>query len=169
MAELDSSTLLSLSNVLDISQLDNLDVNSQEFKTYLTSLSENVNDILKAINEKDVGIYSPDEMLSGKSYYNEDSQEQDSVYRKIIIFGALPDTATKQVVHGLDSTWSYKFTRIYGTASDTTNKVYLPLPYATSTAADIIELSVDATNINITTGKDRTSFDVVKVVIEYIE
>ncbi len=74
-----------------------------------------------------------------------------------------------QIAHDLDANWSYKFTRIYGTTSDLTGKIYLPIPYATSTAADIIELYVDATYINITVGKDRSAFTTTYVVVEYVE
>ena len=166
---LDSSTFIPISNVLDTSLIKDMDPKSPEFKRFMVSLVDNVNSILLAVNSKDVGIYNDQETLSGQSYFNDDKNEQRPVYRKVINFGALPNTANKQVAHGLDSTWEYKFTRIYGVASDSTNKIYLPIPYATATAADIIELYVDATNINITTGKDRTSFDTTYIVIEYLE
>ena len=166
---MDSSTLIPISSVIDPSLLRDLDPQSPEFKRFMVSLVENVNSILLAVNAKDVGIYNNEETLTGQNYFDDDRNEQRPVYRKVIDFGALPDTANKTVAHGLDAAWEYKFTRIYGVASDSTNKVYLPIPYATATAIDIIELYVDSTNINITTGKDRTSFDTTYVVIEYIE
>ena len=168
---LDSSTLLPISNVLDVSRLENLDPKSPEFKSFLTSLTENVNNILLAVNAKDIGIYDSKETLAGQSYFDDtDKQEQRPVYRKVIDFGTLKNAAgTTSVAHGLDDTWPYKFTRIYGATSDLTNKIYLPIPYATATAADVIEISVDATNVKITVGKDRSSFTTTYVVLEFLE
>ena len=168
---LDDSTLIPISNTIDASLLEDMDVNSPEFKRFLVSLIENVDSLLLAVNAKDIGIYNDSETVTGQKFFddNDDENIQRPVYRKVINFGALPNTANKQVAHSLDSTWNYKFTRIYGVASDSTNQDYLPIPYATATAADIIELYVDNTYINITTGKDRTSFDTTYVVIEYIE
>jgi len=166
---LDSSTLIPISNVVDASLLKDIKVESPEFKTFLTSLTENVNSLLLAVNAKDVGIYNDQETLAGQNYFDNDKNEQRPVFRKVINFGALPNAANKTVAHGLDSTWSYKFTRIYGVASDSTNKLYLPIPYATATAIDIIELFVDSVNVNITTGKDRTAYDTTYVVLEYLE
>lgn len=165
----DSSTLIPISNIVDPSLLRDMDIKSDEFKRYMVSLVENVNSILLAVNAKDVGIYNNEETITGQNYFNDDKNEQRPVYRKVIDFGALPNTAIKTVAHGLDAAWEYKFTRIYGVASDSTNKIYIPIPYSSSTAADIIELYVDSTNINITTGKDRTSFDTTYVVVEYLE
>jgi len=166
---LDSSTLIPISNVLDPEALKDLDPKSAEFKRFIVLLAENVNSILLAVNSKDVGIYNNEETLTGQNYFDNDRNEKRPVYRKVIDFGALPSTANKQVAHGLDKTWEYKFTRIYGVSSDSANKTYLPIPYATATAIDVIELYVDDTYVNITTGKNRASFDTTYVVLEYSE
>lgn len=166
---LDSSTLIPISNALDTSLIKEMDPKSPEFKRFIISLVDNVNSILLAVNAKSIGKYGDKESLSGNSYYNEDKQVEDPSYNVVINCGALPDTATKQIAHGLDSTWSYKLVRIIGASSDSTNKKYLPIPYATSTAIDIIEMWIDDTYINITTGKDRTSFDTTKIILEYLE
>ena len=170
LENLDSSTLIPVSNVIDTSIIKNMKTDSPEFKRFMISLVENVNSILLAVNAKDVGIYNDKETLTGQNFFSkEDDNIQRPVFRRVIDFGALPDTTNKQVAHELDSTWSYKFTRIYAVTSDSANKDYLPIPYATSTAIDIIELFVDDTYVNITTGKDRTSFDTTYCVIEYSE
>ena len=164
----DSSTLIYLTNTLDTSLVRTMDVKSEEFKTFLVSLIENINLIITAVNDKDNAIYSEFETLSGQKYFPLEKNIERATKRKVIDFGALPNSTTKTVAHGLDSTWGYIFTRIYCVASDTTGLTRLPIPYASSTSADIIELYVDSTNINIKTGKDRTSFDTTYVVIEYL-
>lgn len=164
------STLIPISNVLDVSRVGNLKADSPEFKSFLTSLAENLNSIMLSINSKDIGIYDDNETITGQSYFNDDSNEPRPGYRKRVVIGALGAIAgTTSVAHDLDSTWSYEFTRIYGVATDPIGKKSLPIPYASATAADIIELSVDSTNVNITVGKDRSAFTITYVVLEYLE
>ena len=61
------------------------------------------------------------------------------------------------------------FTRVYATASDTTGFNYIPVPYASSTAANNIELNVNGTNVNIITGSNRSNFNICYVVLEYLQ
>jgi hypothetical protein len=166
---IDSETLLPISNIIDISRLEGLDVKSGEFKVFITSLAEIVNKLLLSINNKSIGTYDTNETLSGKSYTTGDEQRPVSGFTKLIEFGALPNTATKQVAHNLDSSWGYSFKVIYGATSDPVNKKYLPLPYASATAADIIEVKLDNTYVYITTGKDMTAFTDTSIFIEYVE
>ena len=86
----------------------------------------------------------------------------------VINFGALPNAGTKSVPHNIPINGSYTFTRIYGAASDTTGLNYIPLPYASPTAANNIELNLDATNVNIITGSNRSNFNITYVIVEYI-
>jgi len=165
----DSSTLVSISNVLDPALIRDLDPKSPEFKRFIVSLAENVNSILLAVNAKTVGIHDTRESITGNKFFDDDNNEPKASYSKMVICGALPNTALKQIAHGLDSAWSYKFIKIYGASSDSANQKYIPLPYASATAADVVELSVDNTYINITTGKNMASFDTTKVYIEYLE
>lgn len=166
---IDSSTLISITSTIDPTLIRDIDINSDEFRSFMVSLIENINSISLAVNDKDVGIYSEGEILSGQKFFPVSTNKVDrATRRKVIDFGALPNTTTKSVAHGLDITWGYIFTRIYAVASDTTGLTRLPIPYASATAADIIELWSDGTNINIKTGKDRTAFDTTYVVIEYL-
>ena len=59
-------------------------------------------------------------------------------------------------------------TRIYGVASDLAGTTFMPLPYASPVLADNIELWVDNANVNIKVGKDRSSYTVSYIVVEYI-
>lgn len=167
--DIEMSGLLPLSNNLNPALLRTLKPGTHEYTNFMVSLVENINEMLLSLNSKDIGIYTNLETISGQKYNASGEANEVAVLRKVIDFGSLPNSTTKSVAHGLTSTWKYKFTRIYATASDSTNKVYLPIPYSSSTSADIIELHVDNTNVNIKTGKDRTSYDTVYVVIEYIE
>ena len=142
------------------------DPSSPQFKELIVKLHQNINSIAILLNLKDTGQYSPNEFVCGQQYALGDNPSQ--IFRKLINFGALPDTDTKTIAHGIAPTVDAKFTRIYGAASDTTNRLYLPLPYASSTAANNIELSVDATNVTIITGSNRSAYASTFIVLEYM-
>jgi len=157
----------------------NLTINSPEFKDFLVRLRQILNDSALVTNIKDTGIYDPEEFVCGQIWFPDPTLGSSSarkpterqVFRKVIDFGALPNTATKTVAHGITfpAPNTYSFTRIYAAATDQTGGSYLPIPYASAVAANTIELSVDNTNVSITTGIDRTAWTITYVVLEYIK
>lgn len=168
---------LPTTDVFDRSTIAAMDVQSPEFKDFLVRLYQRTNEIALAINIRDAGFYVEEEFINGQQWFqnkaltskSSQSPQMRQVYRKVIDAGALPGAAgTQTTAHEIGITTSYSFTRIYGAASDTTALEYLPIPYATATANDIIELSVDDTNVYVTVGKDRSSFDTCYIVLEYI-
>ena len=158
---------------LDISGIE---LTTDKLKDILVRLYQNLNDIAIAVNLKDTGVYDTEEYISGRSFFPNTSLRSTSgstaiprsVYRKVINFGSLPNTTSKSVAHNLTITSSYTFTNIYGVASDVSGNSYIPLPYASTTLSNNIELKVDSSNVIITTGVDRTSFTYTYVVLEYI-
>lgn len=165
------------SYVWDVARLYEIDINSDEFKELLVRLYQNINAISLSLNIKDTGMYNTSEFVNGQIYFPNPSLNSSTattpdfrqVYRLVINFGALPNATTKSVAHGITTTQVTTFTRIYATASDTTGKTYIPIPYASAIAADNIEIYVDATNVNIVTGIDRTNFNVCYVILEYLQ
>jgi len=166
---LDSSTLLPISNVIDVSRIESLDPKSTEFKTFLVSLTDNVNKLLLSINDKSIGACDTNETISGKSYTVGDNQTPKPGLTKLIECGALLNNDVKHIAHGLDLNWSYSFKNIYGATSNPVGKIYLPLPHASATANEVIEVTVDATYVNIRTGIDRTAFTDTTIFLEYVE
>lgn len=164
-------------NVWDVSELYSINVNSLEFKELLVRLYQNVNLIALVLNTKDSGYYDTSEFVNGQLLFSNPalssatstSPDMRQIYRLVVNFGALPNTGTKSVAHGITTTASTTFTRIYGAASDTTGFNYIPLPFASPTLANNISLSVDATNVTITTGSNRSNFNVSYVVLEYVQ
>lgn len=164
-------------NIWDVSQLYSMEVTDPAFKELLVRLYQNINNITIALNLKDSAYYDIDEFVNGQMFFPNPANSSltpatasyRNVFRIVINFGALPNTATKSVAHALPITTGYTFTRIYATASDTTNRAYIPIPYASPTDANEIEINVDATNVNITTGSDRTAYTVCYVVLEYLK
>ena len=176
---LNPGAFIATTSVFDVAQLSSVAVTSPEFKNLIVRLYQNVNNIALLLNLKDTGYYVEQEFINGQVFFpnpalNSLMQQAPTyrqVYRMVVDFGALPNTATKTVAHNIPNiaTVDFTFTRIYGAASDTTGKTFIPLPYASNTAGASIELSVDATNVIITTGSNRTNYNVCYVVLEYIK
>lgn len=128
----------------------------------------------QSVNNRDISTYDVAIHPNGHRYFTPgDSNTFRSVYRLVVDFGALPNAATKTVAHSLGWTAAQPlvFTRIYGTATDTTAPgPALPLPYVnTTTPGDSVELQVTTTDVSITTTTaNYTAFDTCYVVLEYI-
>ena len=163
-------------DIWDVAEIYDVEITSPEFKELLIRMYQNLNRMSLAINIKDSAWYDTNQFVNNQIFFpnpatssfnstNPDRQ----VMRLVVNFGALPNTGTTSVAHGIVCTGITTFTRIYGVANDVTNKVYLPLPYASSTAANNIELNVDATNVNIITGSDRTAFTICYVILEFLQ
>jgi hypothetical protein len=163
--------------VWDVARLYEIDITSDEFKELLVRLYQNLNLMALSLNGRDAGIYNTSEFINGQTFfpnpaYNSSTTETAQfrpVYRKVINFGALPNSGIKSVPHGITITGTTTFTRIYATASNTTSNLYIPIPYATPTAADAIAIYVDATNINIVTGFNYSGFTICYVILEYLQ
>lgn len=120
-----------------------------------------MNDTAYAVNRKDSGYYVEEETVTGQKFVPTFGTAQSSnveyrpVLRKVIDTGTLPSTATSTTAHGITTNQDFSFVKIYGCATDpgaSTVASAIPLPYInTTTPGDSVELSVDATNVNITT------------------
>lgn len=120
-----------------------------------------------ATNVRDISLYEDSEILNGQTYFTAGNpQVKRQIYRTVINFGALPNTATKSVPHNITLSATSEFTRIYATATQPGTS-FIPIPYASAVAP--IELNVDMTNVNITTTSNRTAFTICYVVLEYIK
>jgi len=178
MSQQPFGSFIPTTSVWDVSSIYQTEGLSPELKELLVRLYQNLNNMAVSSNLKDAGYYDTNEFVNGQQFFpnpNANSTTQTrpdfrSVFRLVINFGALPNAVgTKSVAHGLTVNGNFTFTRIYATANDTVGFSYIPIPYASSNAADIIELSVDATNVNITVASDKSAYTVTYVVIEYMK
>ncbi len=160
-------------NVWDVYQAN---IDNPELVELLVRLYQNINNLAIVLNLKDSGLYYPTEFVNGQIFFpnpdnssaTETNPSQRQVYRQLIIFGALPNAAAKSVAHNIVVSSQTTFTRIYATASDTTDELYIPLPYVDA-GGNNIALDVDDTNVTITTSSDRTNFNVCYVILEYLQ
>jgi len=163
--------------IWDVSRLQDIEVTSPEFKELMVRLYQNINNITIALNIKDTGVYNVIENVNGQVFFPNPTLNSSTaqipffrqVYRTVINFGSLPNAATTSVAHGITITPVTTFTRIYAAASNLTGDTYIPIPYASPTAANSIEISVDATNVNITTAIDYSAYTICYGILEYLQ
>ena len=170
---------LPTTQVWDVSEVYSTEVTSPEFKELLVRLYQNMNKMATIINMKDSALYNNSEFINGQLFFKDPLLDSTTtttatlrqVFRKVINFGALPNTGTANALHGITTTAATTFTRIYGTASDTTAMAYVPLPYAATTgAADCIELWVDATKVYVRTGAAwPATYNKTYIILEYLK
>lgn len=162
----------------DVSRIQEVDVNSKEFKELLVRLYQNIAAISQAVNLSDKGYYVLEEFVTGSMYFQDPALNSGTpqtptyrnVFRKVINFGVLPITGSKSVPHGLTITNTFIFVKIYATASDQVGLLYIPIPFADPTSLNNnISLTVDSTNVTITTGSNRSNFLICFVVLEFIK
>lgn len=173
--QVNPGNLIQTTFVWNAQEVQSLNID-KDLKRLLVQLYQNLNQVTLALNAKDTGFYNEQEFLTGQQFFsvpgvNSTSQsapDQRQVFRKVINFGALPDTTTKSVPHNISLQAGYSFTRIYGCATNPGSS-FIPLPYASTTLNENIELEVDDSDINITTGINRTSYTICYCVLEYIK
>lgn len=90
-----------------------------------------------------------------------------TIYRKVINFGALGDTTTKSVNHGISSI--SQVTRLYAISYNTVAnpKNWGMIPNANPTAQYSMALWIDSSKVSIKTGDDRTYQTPTYVIVEY--
>ena len=135
------------------------------------SLEEMYKRLGSAVNCRDIAIYNTVESITGQQFFPfQGNAKYRQTYRKVIDFGQLPTSSTKNVAHGIPVNSGTVFTRVYGTANRP-GVSSIPLPYVKVTApADGVQLEVDATNVKITTTTaNYASYSGCLVVLEYIK
>lgn len=158
------------SEVFDPAQLNDIDINSSEFRDFLNILTRAVNDINLSLNIKDTGQYPLTEFINSQNFFPNPALSSftssapilRNVFRKVINFGLLPDFGTTSVAHGIDVTAQYTFTRMYGCSS---------IPGASFVAIpnQDIKLTADNTNVTIQTFSAYTGYTTTYVILEYIK
>lgn len=139
---------------------------------------EQLKKISNAVNIREIGWFLDEELLSGKAFIpglnnaatDGTSQQFRQVFRKVVDFGPLPNAGIKSVPHGISVTADFSLTFLCGAATDPIGLTSIAIPHASSTAlANNVAIVLDATNVNITTGVNRSNFTRCFVTIEYIQ
>lgn len=165
--QMNTGSYVPTTSVWDVAQVYETDVNSPEFKELLVRLYQNVNNIALVLNTKSTGYYINEEFVSGKLFYDENTNNPLELRPGFIISvntGALGAGATA-INHNITVTDNFQWMFIYGAATDTTTLVGYPLPFA-GAAGNNIEVSVTATQILINNNSGVTFTDS-QVTLEY--
>lgn len=159
-------------NVWDIQSIQEVNVNSQDFKELLVNLYQNLNKMSLAINARDNGLYFNQELINNQQWFTAPSStfagQVRNDFRMVVDFGALPNTSTKSVPHGLIVDSNTTWTLVRATATDPIGLTGIEINYA-NTTGDIAVLDVDVTNVNISTNADFSNYTRCYVVLEYLK
>lgn len=93
--------------------------------------------------------YSTSEVDSGSKWVN-----GDAIYKKTVNIGNLPNNTTKTVAHNIANFST--LVKLEGAFTNGINSA--PIPYAAPTTSKVVQVYVDATNITIGTGEDRSAY-----------
>ena len=161
---------------------------SQQFETYVPVydvvpekweearpfLVEMLKKITNSLNVKEVGFFLDEELLSGKSFIPGATLPGNNpglfrqVLRKVVDFGALPNAGLKSVPHGIVFDINFTLIQLFGAATDPVNFLAIDIGHAAA-APNQVEIFLDATNINIITGSNRSAYTRTFVIIEYLQ
>ncbi len=173
-----ANALIPTTDVYDVDVIYSLDVQSQDFKEFLVRLRQSTNNIAIAVNYRDAGFYVEEVFNCGQQFFANKTLSSNtrqtpslrSVYRKVVDFGPLPNNSLKQVPHNIPNIDAdVTFTRIYATASDPNLLLYIPIPVTFVASGHIVDLQVDATNVNITTNWNASNYTRTLVILEYFK
>lgn len=166
--QINTGSFVPTTNVWDVSSLYEVEVTSPEFKELLVRLYQTTNNIAVALNTKVTGYYINEEFVSGKLFYNPNSNnplELRPGFIKTVDTGVLAP-GVNTIAHNLAVTNTWQWMSISGAATDSATVVGYPLPF--SGIAANIEVTVDATNININNGT-AIAFTSSQITLEYVK
>jgi hypothetical protein len=150
------------------------DINDENSTELLILLYQQTNNIILALNKKDTGYYLTTTFNTGQVFFNanNDFNNLRPIYRIVVDFGALPDTASKPVAHNIPNLGTtYTFTRIDAVATEPdTSSIHIPGwdPSTFPGTESPINIEVTPTQVIITTTSDMSSYTRTWVVLEYI-
>lgn len=160
--------------IFDADLVNDVDVTSDEFKELIIQLYQTVNNISLLANAKTTGYYLKQEFNTSELLFsvNNDFNTLRTVYCTTVNFGSLPAAGTKSVAHGISNIdMNYSPLIISCAAVKPSPVSWIPIPYVSATAlANNLEINVDATNVNITTGgTDYSAYTRTLVILKYVK
>ena len=121
------------------------------------NMNEMQNILNDNISEEVLDVYSTTEKVIGTWV------DGKPLYRKVFKFGAMPNTANKDIPHNISNLGIT--VNCYGMAVRTSDSRALTIPDSASSGE--ITCSVTNTNVSVTTHSDRSSFNDSHIIIEY--
>lgn len=128
---------------------------------FVVKMTQYLRDIAKELRYKQAIIQTKSEQIIGQ-------EAGRTIFGKQIAFGALPESGTKCMPHGLTVNASFEWRKIYAIAqkSDGTG---IQINAAGAGGNNWINLYVTATNVCIETASNRSDYLNTKIFLEYIK
>ena len=144
---------------------------TKDEKDLQMNLYRKMQEVIAALNKKDTALYDLSESFScGQWYVNAAINQEKGIYRKVIDFGALPNTVLKTVAHELNIdetgaiqpiTADWKIIIKNGMAFDPINIIWYPISNPT------ISMEITTTDIEITTTADLSAYTECEIILLY--
>ena len=149
----------------------------QASKNVLLQMYQAINDISLALNSKISGMYVLQEFITGAtlfptidgSSYGQQNPPPRQEFGMVVKFGALPNAGTTSVAHGIKWDNKCQLTRLTAGATNQTGVTALSIPFSSPTLNENIKITLDATNVNITTAIDYSAYTITTVFIGYVK
>lgn len=121
-----------------------------------TNVQDSIDEIVQFVS------YSTSEIDTGKKWI-----DTKQVYQKVIDFGALPDSTTKTVAHGISTIETLINTSIIGNNTTSHDRIIVPTGGNIVITNQGMKVIIDNTNINITSYIDYSDYNSCYVILEY--
>ncbi|MDR3142101.1 MAG: hypothetical protein LBU37_10300 [Tannerellaceae bacterium] len=119
--------------------------------------------IMSASDKTKLDNLTPDSWSFDEAYTGATFVDGKKIYVRTVSYGTLPNAAFNPVAHGIENI--DMIVNISGMANDGVSSINIP--NVSVTPANAISCYADATNINITTGINRTSFTITYIKLFY--
>lgn len=150
-------------------QLSDFDV-PDKYEDFQDLFEQEYKKVIDVVNSKEGALYLPQELATYQRYFYPDQPGNTrNVYRKLLVFGALPNATSKRMEHNVSFNNVTRMTRMFGAATNPSSLEYIPLPFASPTLVNNVSLEADQTDVIITTAVDYSNYSDVTIVIEYIK
>lgn len=153
------------------------DVIPDEWNDAKAVIVEQLKKLANEVDIREIGWFLDQEVLTGKAFIPTEanitqgsgSSSYRTILRIVVNTGALPNAGTKSVPHNIVFDSNFSLIQIYLSATDPVNLKAFGLMYWANSVPGSIILNMDATNVNITTTSNYSSYTRSYVVIEYIQ
>lgn len=177
----DNSSLLPTTQIYDPSEIQEMDVNSEEFKEFIVQLSLTQLDLLTNLNLKGGGGYTQMQYVTGNKWFpnptKTNAPTRDSIrvalpftqtIAGVTTYVTLPNNGSIFMDHNINVTADTIWVIQGGAATNTAGLTGIPIPYINPINGNAVSIQTNNTQIEIRTNADFTALNVVNVYLEYI-
>ena len=173
----DPASFIATTNIWDVSEVYQVEGISPELRELLVRMYQNLNLMATVVDTKESGFYVQNEFVNGNIFFPSPLSSSQTAATPtmrqecmglVYYASGLPNAGTATIPHNLPIAVGTTFTQIYATSTNASLDG-IPIPYA-SASGDNIELSVDSTNVYITTNSASwVGYTTTYIIIKYLK